>query len=632
MFANMKKILALAVFTYYGTLKAQPPVNATIGITDMFHNYDCGNDSGIGDPEPRWLFWVGLDGANFTGPTCSYNWGINTVSCGIITNNLPQTLRTVSNTTASEFSLDAETWEEDCNGSECTYNSSCSIILADDRSSGNHYTRTRTHNIVIRAAAPCQINQYGWAFPSDNRYDHRPRVSWEPVGTAGAVSNGGGSVLCVGETGYFSVSGVTWAHGRQDWRVVPVTAVGGTTPSGADLQSGQFVPTSASAQSFNISQTFSQPGFYMVETRGVNTCTGAASSSFGRVWVEVRSSSVGGTLSAAGTEVCFGEWNPGAYFSLSGNGGSVVRWERQRTGFAAESVNSATFPAAWTAASFAAGSWRVRAYSQNAPCNEAASNDVFLTVSEPTVAGTLVGGPGATICEGQAVGAFSIAGAVGAVVQWERSVNGGPFETVAGAAYPNWSFGVGAWVVRARVQNGSCAPQYASRSFTVLQNPQINVSGNTTVEIDEGATLVASGAMNYVWQPGNVQSATLSVNLPIGQYTYTVTGTDGNGCSASQTVTLTVTPTPLTWPGDANNDGAVTESDFFLINAGLGKTGPARTVGGVLWQGYPSAPLWPTSTNFQGAPINDRFLDANGDGVITLFDAAVSVVRRGLTH
>ena len=632
MFANMKRILTLALFTYVGTLQAQPPVNATIGISNLFHNYDCGIDSGIGDPEPRWLFWVGLDGSNFTGPACSYNWGINTVSCGIITNNLPQTLRTANNTTASEFSLDAETWEEDCSGSECVYNSSCSIILADDRSSGNHYTRTRTHNIVIRAAAPCQINTYNWAFPSDNRYDHIPRVNWEPVGTAGSVSNGGASVLCVGSSGNFSVTGVTWAHGRQDWRVVPVTAVGSTTTAGADLQTGQFTPSSASAQSFNISQTFSQPGIYMVESRGVNTCSGVPSASFGRVWVEVRSASVGGTLSASGSEACFDEWNPSAHFSLSGQNGAVVRWERQRTGFATESVGSATFPSAWTAASFAPGTWRVRVYSQNSPCDEAASNDVFLTVSEPTQAGTLTAGPGATLCDGQAAAPFVVSGNNGAVVQWERSLNGGAFETVSGAAYPAWSFGVGAWTVRARVQNGACAPQYASAAFTVLQNPQITVSGNTTVEINEGATLTAAGAMSYEWQPGGVQSPVLSVNLPVGQYTYTVTGTDGNGCSASQTLTLNVTPVPATWPGDANNDGVVAESDYFLINAGLGKTGPARTVGGVLWQGYASAPLWPTSTNFQGTPINDRFLDANGDGVITLFDVAVSVVRRGLTH
>jgi hypothetical protein len=613
-------------------LQAQPPVNATIGITDLFHNYDCGNDSGIGNPEPRWLFWVGLDGADFTGPTCSYNWGINTVDCGIVTANLPQNLRTVSGTTAVEFSLDAETWEEDCSNSECTYNSSCSLVLADDRQSGSHYSRTRTHNIVIRAAVPCQVNLYDWAYPTDNRYDHRPRVSWEPVGTAGNAAVVGNAVICVGQNANFEVTGVTWAHGRQDWRIAPVTALGSTTTIGGDVQTGQFTPSSASAQSFNVSQALGQPGFYMFESRGVNTCTGVAGAGFSRVWVEVRTASVGGTLSAAVGEVCFGEWNPATFFALSGQNGNIVRWERQRTGFASESVESAAFPSAWTAASFAAGSWRVRVYVQNSPCAEAASGDAFFSVTAPTQAGTLTGGATGLVCEGQAIPAFAVSGANGAVVQWERSLNGGAFETVAGAAYPTWSFGVGTWVVRARVQNGVCTPQYASATFTVVQGPQITVSGATTVVVGEGASLTAAGAMTYVWQPGNIQGATLNVNPPVGQYTYTVTGTDGNACTGTRTVTLNVIPVPLTWPGDANNDGSVTEFDFFLINAGLGKTGPPRPVGGVLWQGYVSAPLWPTSTIYQGVPVNDRFLDANGDGVINLFDVAVSVVRRGLTH
>jgi hypothetical protein len=86
------------------------------------------------------------------------------------------------------------------------------------------------------------------------------------------------------------------------------------------------------------------------------------------------------------------------------------------------------------------------------------------------------------------------------------------------------------------------------------------------------------------------------------------------------------------WPGDANNDGVVTLADYFFTAGGYGFAGPVRPQQGTLWQAYRAGPGWFSQSSFQGQPVNNLFLDANGDGVINLLDVAVTVVHRGLSR
>lgn len=86
------------------------------------------------------------------------------------------------------------------------------------------------------------------------------------------------------------------------------------------------------------------------------------------------------------------------------------------------------------------------------------------------------------------------------------------------------------------------------------------------------------------------------------------------------------------WPGDANNSGAVTVEDFFFAAGGYGRTGYVRSEPGIEWKAYGLDNDWPTTSTFQGQTVNDGHLDANGDGTITLFDVAITLVNRGLTH
>lgn len=57
------------------------------------------------------------------------------------------------------------------------------------------------------------------------------------------------------------------------------------------------------------------------------------------------------------------------------------------------------------------------------------------------------------------------------------------------------------------------------------------------------ATLTASGATSYTWQPGNLSGATITVS-PLSTTTYTVVGTNGNGCTNTATQMIVVSPSP----------------------------------------------------------------------------------------
>lgn len=67
--------------------------------------------------------------------------------------------------------------------------------------------------------------------------------------------------------------------------------------------------------------------------------------------------------------------------------------------------------------------------------------------------------------------------------------------------------------------------------------PIISISGNNTICNGTNATLTASGANNYSWNPGGQLTSSIVVS-PSSVSTYTANGTDGNGCTGKTTVTV----------------------------------------------------------------------------------------------
>lgn len=81
----------------------------------------------------------------------------------------------------------------------------------------------------------------------------------------------------------------------------------------------------------------------------------------------------------------------------------------------------------------------------------------------------------------------------------------------------------------------------ANVNLTFHPQPTITAT-SATVCAGQNAILTASGANNYVWQPGNISGSTFTINAQ-NQTNVTVTG-EANGCSNNTTATIFVNPLP----------------------------------------------------------------------------------------
>jgi gliding motility-associated-like protein len=88
---------------------------------------------------------------------------------------------------------------------------------------------------------------------------------------------------------------------------------------------------------------------------------------------------------------------------------------------------------------------------------------------------------------------------------------------------------------------GSCTGSTTS-TVTVIGQPTISITGNTSICSGSSTTLTANGANTYTWAAGGQLTATVSLN-PSSTTDYTITGSNGV-CSSTTTATVSVTPTP----------------------------------------------------------------------------------------
>ena len=76
-------------------------------------------------------------------------------------------------------------------------------------------------------------------------------------------------------------------------------------------------------------------------------------------------------------------------------------------------------------------------------------------------------------------------------------------------------------------------------SLTVNANPSVAISPSaTTINSGQGALLVASGALSYTWNTGEI--VTYLTKSPTVETVYSVTGTGANGCRGMATATVSV--------------------------------------------------------------------------------------------
>ncbi len=188
----------------------------------------------------------------------------------------------------------------------------------------------------------------------------------------------------------------------------------------------------------------------------------------------------------------------------------------------------------------------------------------------------------------------------------------------------NWTLGFG--------NENPCAAS-GTLTLQVVANPTVSASSSPSLPGQNTGSVTAVGAGGnapyaYSLNGGVFQSDATFNGLASGSYVVTVR--DANDCSAS--VIVSVQESQAVWPGDADNNGTVTLTDYYFTAAAYNRTGPARALQGITWQAYAAPALWATSQLIQGATVNHMYTDANGDGVVNLFDLAATVLNRGRTR
>jgi hypothetical protein len=150
---------------------------------------------------------------------------------------------------------------------------------------------------------------------------------------------------------------------------------------------------------------------------------------------------------------------------LSGNSGSVIRWEKRVNSGAWTNITNTALTYSETPAS--AGTWEYRALVQNGTCSSTYSAVFSKTIQAATLGGT-VSGTLPNVCAAQSTGNMTLSGQRGTVVRWEKRVNAGTWTNITNTTttYSETPASAGTWEYRALVQNSPCASVY-STSYTV---------------------------------------------------------------------------------------------------------------------------------------------------------------------
>ncbi|MFN6039523.1 MAG: DUF2341 domain-containing protein, partial [Bacteroidota bacterium] len=317
---------------------------------------------------------------------------------------------------------------------------------------------------------------------------------------------------------------------------------------------GPFSTINNTATSLTFGNINSTTVYRAVVKNGV--CNSANSSTS---TVVVDAPSVGGTLNGS-TQVCTS--SPSATLNLSGNTGSVQKWQvSYNAGVYSDIANTTT---TFSHTNAIAGAYTYRAIVKNSFCAQETSAVATITVNAASVAGVLAGTT--TVCASSNSGAVTLSGNTGNVTRWESSTNNNiPWSTISNNTttlnYSNLNQTV---YYRAVVQNTGCS-EIASTSSQITVNPVTvsgTVIGGTSVcsNVNSG-TLTLTGNIGAVvkWQVSTNAGTTYSDVLPInsttslnftnltaGTYLYRAVVQSGTCTSAfSNPATVTVNPLPI---------------------------------------------------------------------------------------
>lgn len=288
-------------------------------------------------------------------------------------------------------------------------------------------------------------------------------------------------------------------------------STGGPTSWSWTFPSG--TPGSAATQNVT-GVTWAAAGTYTVTLTATN---GNGSSNSTQVITVNPSPTV--TASASSTTICVGQQT-----TLTGTGASTYVWNPGNINGSPVNV----FPAATT-------TYTVTGTSA-AGCTASAQVTITVQVCAGPIAAFTMSTD--TICIGQSINFTDIS--TGAPTTWSWIFPSGTpgtstSQNVSGVVWN--TAGTYTVTLTASNINGSSS---ATQVVFVSPSPTVTaIASPSTICVGQQSTLTGSGAVTYVWNPGNLSGNPVNVT-PASTTTYTVTGTNAAGCTGTASVTVTV--------------------------------------------------------------------------------------------
>ena len=177
-------------------------------------------------------------------------------------------------------------------------------------------------------------------------------------------------------------------------------------------------------------------------------------------------------------------------------------------------------------------------------------------------------------------------------------------------------------------------------SDTIIQSIILAIS-NTSVTntscpgLSDGSitAFVTGGTPGYTYNWSNGASfSNILNNLPARQFCLTVT--DSHACTASicdSVESAICQPDSTVWPGDADANHIVDNTDLLTIGLAYDSIGPVRAMQGIVWQAD-QAINWNDSFSVYAPAVNFKHADCNGDGIINSADTVAIMANYSLTH
>ncbi|MFZ4796506.1 MAG: T9SS type A sorting domain-containing protein [Bacteroidia bacterium] len=283
---------------------------------------------------------------------------------------------------------------------------------------------------------------------------------------AGTVS--GGTTVCSGSTsGTLTLTGNNGTILNWESSVSPFT----TWTSISN--------TSSTYTSSSLTQT--------TQFRAVVQSGSCAANNSSTTTVTVNNTTVAGTVSG-GSSICTGSTS--GLLTLSGNTGSIVRWESAISPFTTWTTISNTTNFYTTGA--LTETTEFRAVVQNGSCTAVNSSSTTVSVNSSSVGGSVIGSN--SICSGTSGGTLGLFGNNGTIIRWESTTS--PFTSWSPIANTSNFVILGnlndSTKYRAVVQSGTCAIAYSSVA-------DIDVSPSVVAGTVNGPSTICSGS-----NPGNL--------------------------------------------------------------------------------------------------------------------------------